>query len=43
MRLAIVECEVTVSYSDYDFVIATDHAFNHQCFEEDFSNRRSPS
>ncbi|OCT11999.1 hypothetical protein A8709_29520 [Paenibacillus pectinilyticus] len=34
--LGIIECEVTVSYSDYDFVIATDHAIAPTTFEEDF-------
>ncbi|MDQ0897287.1 MULTISPECIES: hypothetical protein [unclassified Paenibacillus] len=33
--LAIEECEVLVSYSDYDFVIASDHALEPTMLEED--------
>ncbi|BFT70583.1 hypothetical protein PAENIP36_20250 [Paenibacillus sp. P36] len=33
--LAITECEVVVSYSDYDFVIATDHAIGPVMEEDD--------
>ncbi|MNQ76271.1 hypothetical protein D3C85_911020 [compost metagenome] len=34
--LGIVECEVTVSYSEYDFVIVTEHAVQPSTFQEDF-------
>lgn len=34
--LGIVEFEVTVSYSDYDFVIVTENAVQPSTFEEDF-------
>ncbi|WNR43154.1 hypothetical protein [Paenibacillus roseipurpureus] len=33
--LGISECEVIVSYSDYDFVIATDHAIGPSIVDED--------
>ncbi|SDO28281.1 hypothetical protein SAMN04487897_11159 [Paenibacillus sp. yr247] len=33
--LGIKECEVLVSYSDYDFVISTDHALQTAMLEED--------
>src|SRR4051794_22005604 len=36
--LGITQCEVTVSYSDYDFVIATEHAIQPATFQEDFTS-----
>lgn len=36
--LGITQCEVTVSYSDYDFVIATDHALQPTTYLEDFTS-----
>jgi hypothetical protein len=34
--LGIAQCEVTVSYSDYDFVIVTEHAIQPSTYQEEY-------